>query len=114
MGRSSGMSFSVRTGWAVAAFGVMVAASSCVIVESSPPPRGVVVNSAPPPPPREPAPVRPSAQAVWVPGYWHWTGLEYTWIRGRWTQPPAAGATWHAPRYSIQGGQHTYEPGGWR
>ncbi len=25
----------------------------------------------------------------WVSGYWHWTGVEYTWIPGHWEPAPA-------------------------
>lgn len=29
------------------------------------------------------------AGAVWVPGYWHWSGARYEWIVGHWTANPA-------------------------
>ncbi|MET0795575.1 MAG: YXWGXW repeat-containing protein [Polyangiaceae bacterium] len=27
--------------------------------------------------------------AVWVQGYWHWTGVSYVWQRGRWQRSAA-------------------------
>lgn len=49
---------------------------------------------------------------MWVPGYWHWTGMHYAWIPGHWDSPPP-GARWHAPSYAESGGHYTYEPGRW-
>jgi hypothetical protein len=50
---------------------------------------------------------------VWVSGYWHWTGMQYTWIPGHWEGAPPPGAHWHGPRYSFHDGAYYYEPGGW-
>jgi hypothetical protein len=30
------------------------------------------------------------AGRVWVAGYWHWDGVDYVWVPGRWEQPPRA------------------------
>lgn len=89
----------------------------CVVNTADPPPRttGIVVNHPPPAPEREPPPPpSPNAAAVWVPGYWHWNGLQYSWIGGHWEQHAPQGAQWHAPHYSIRGSSYVYEPGGWR
>ena len=77
-------------------------------------PRGIVV-SGPPPAIREEQPTTaPSQAAVWVSGYWHWTGASYTWIPGHWDAAPP-GARWYAPRY-VQGtdGRYYYQPGAFK
>jgi hypothetical protein len=62
---------------------------------------------------REERPVPPNAQAAWVQGYWHWTGMQYAWIPGHWDAAPP-GATWAAPTYSTKDGKYFYETGGWK
>jgi hypothetical protein len=90
------------------------ASSGCVIEggASTSPASGVPVSGPPPEPMREARPVPPDAQASWVAGYWHWSGMQYTWIPGHWENAPA-GASWRAPRYSLRDGTYFYEPGGW-
>jgi WXXGXW repeat (2 copies) len=73
---------------------------------------GVAVSGPPPQPMPEARPQPPDAQAVWVAGYWHWSGMQYTWIPGHWEKAPP-GASWRAPRYSIREGTYFYEPGSW-
>jgi hypothetical protein len=72
---------------------------------------GCVVNEAAPV--REDRPAAPGPQAVWVGGYWHWTGIQYAWIPGHWDAPPP-GATWSAPVYTARDGRYFYESGGWK
>lgn len=104
-----------RGWWRSFAFGAIGAlvATGCVVNEPDAPPRGVVVSGPPPAPVREDRPAPPSAQSVWVPGYWHWTGMQYAWIPGHWDAAPP-GATWAAPTYSKRDGKYIYESGGWR
>lgn len=84
----------------------------CVVNEPESPPRGVIVSGPPPAPVREEPPPPPSREASWVPGYWHWTGMQYAWIPGHWEARP--GATWAAPRVtSLADGRYVYESGGW-
>ncbi|HEY3354320.1 MAG TPA: hypothetical protein VGQ83_13795 [Polyangia bacterium] len=53
-----------------------------------PDPSKAAQPSAPPPPPRaEKRPPRPSANADWVPGYWHWGQERWGWIAGWWRVP---------------------------
>lgn len=87
--------------------------AGCVVNEPESPPRGVVVSGPPPPPVREEPPPPPNAQATWVAGYWHWTGMQYAWIPGHWEAPPS-GAVWAAPKVTNQDGRFVYESGGWR
>ena len=96
------------------AISMLVLATGCVATAEVAVPRGIVV-AGPPPAPREEirsAPQSPSA--VWVSGYWHWTGASYTWVPGHWEVAPP-GARWYAPRY-VQGpdGRYYYEPGNYR
>jgi WXXGXW repeat (2 copies) len=37
--------------------------------------------------------VRPQPDAVWIGGYWHWTGQQFVWSPGYWTRA-AHGKTW--------------------
>lgn len=88
-------------------------ATGCVVNEAESPPRGVVVSGPPPAPVHEERPAAPSPQAIWVAGYWHWTGMQYAWIPGHWEAPPS-GAVWAAPKVTTQDGRYIYESGGWR
>ncbi len=86
--------------------------NGCVVNEPESPSRGLVVSGPPPPAVREERPPPPNPQAVWVGGYWHWTGMQYTWIPGHWDIAPP-GAVWNAPVYSAKDGRYFYESGGW-
>ncbi len=92
---------------------LVIAAGGCVIETVSGPPSGVAVSGPPPEPMREARmPPPQGTPALWIAGYWHWTGLQYTWIPGHWVVPPA-GSRWRAPQYSLHDGTYFYEPGGW-
>lgn len=44
-------------------------------------------NYAPIPPPRaEVVPAPPPGRMVWEPGHWHWNGVQYVWIPGRYVE----------------------------
>jgi hypothetical protein len=100
----------------IAAMGIGVTALvcvGCVVNEPESPPRGVVVSGPPPAPVMEERPPPPVTEAVWVSGYWHWTGMQYAWIPGHWEAPPP-GAVWAAPQVTVRDGRYIYESGGWR
>lgn len=103
----------MRTALGIGIAALALSAQACVVNEPEAPTRGVVVSGPPPAPVREDRPAAPSNNAVWVAGYWHWTGMQYAWIPGHWDAPPP-GATWSAPVYSIRDGKYVYETGGWR
>ena len=90
-----------------------IALAACVATATPPPSRGMVVSGPPPPPVQEVRSAPPGANAVWVDGYWHWTGARYAWIPGHWENAPP-GATWYGPRYVTTDGTTVYEPGGWK
>ena len=94
------------------AVAVSLSSAGCVVEAFGAAPVGVVVSSPPPPPMVEVRPAPPAAPAVWVAGYWHWTGMQYTWIPGHYGQP-SPGKEWRAPRYTLHDGVYIYEPGGW-
>jgi hypothetical protein len=85
--------------------------SGCVI-ETSAAPGGVAVSGPPPEPMHEARspPLGPST--IWIAGYWHWTGMQYTWIPGHWEEG-RPGVRWRAPRYLLRDGVYYYEPGKW-
>jgi hypothetical protein len=56
---------------------------------------------------------RPGPNYLWVGGFWHHTGTEWTWNDGRWTEPPQPHAKWIAPRYEKVKGGTRYSPGHW-
>jgi hypothetical protein len=97
----------------VGCFCVCTSTVGCVVNEPETPTRGVVVSGPPPAPVNEARGAAPSAQAVWVGGYWHWTGMQYAWIPGHWDAPPP-GTTWNAPVYTARDGKYFYESGGWK
>ena len=54
-------------------------------------------------PPAQPAqvtrPIKPHSKAIWIDGYWSWTGTDYTWAQGYWhTDDVHAGQEW-SPSY---------------
>jgi hypothetical protein len=88
-------------------------ANGCIVAAGPDPFGGVAVSGPPPEPMQEARPPPLRAHAMWVPGYWHWTGMQYTWIPGHLEAGPA-GARWRAPRYLMRDGVYYYEPGAWR
>ncbi len=98
---------------------MVVAAPAPVMVAQAHPttvvPAGYVVMQAPPaPPPPEAIPTRPSAQHVWLAGYWTWRNNRYEWMAGRWELPPHSGASWVSPRWSPEGGSYRFYEGYWK
>ncbi|MEO8249733.1 MAG: hypothetical protein ABI589_10210 [Burkholderiales bacterium] len=98
----------------LAAVSLLAAAvlSACVVAPA--PRRGaypvqevVVESNLPPPAPyTEVIPAPPYTGAVWVGGYWGWSGGRHQWVPGRWAQP--------RPGYAWR--PHRWEPaarGGW-
>jgi hypothetical protein len=99
---------------AVVAIGTLVLTlGGCVVEAGVETGRGVAVSGPPPKPIEEQRPPSPGPSAVWVAGYWHWTGMQYTWIPGHW-ENARAGERWHAPVYTLRDGTYFYEPGGWQ
>jgi hypothetical protein len=57
-------------------------------------------------------PVKPFPGAVWVHGYWTFTGKRYVWSKGYWTKP-RHGFVYRQPRWKKSGNVWYYHPGRW-
>jgi hypothetical protein len=91
--------------------------SATVAVEAPPPeqvgpPGEVTVQTAPPPVQVEVVPVAPSARHVWIAGHWHWNGVRWVWLRGRYTMG-RVGMRWVPAHYANRGGAYVYIGGHW-
>jgi len=64
-----------------------VAPAPSVVYEPPPPIEPIVAIVAPPAPIVEVRPALPFAGAIWVPGHWHWTTVQYVWLAGRRQRP---------------------------
>lgn len=74
------------------------------------------VHLGTPPPPRYEVVVpAPSAEAVWVPGYYAYDAplVRYVWVAGHWQVPPTPNHVWVAPRYVRRADRIEYYEGGW-
>ncbi len=85
-------------GFVLLAFAAGVQASLPARIAGSSEPFYYVAPAPPPALAETPAPA-PGSDDVWINGYWKWDGGQYVWQDGYWTEPPAAGAVWVAPRY---------------
>jgi hypothetical protein len=85
-----------------------------VVYEPAPPPATEVeVVTEPPAPIVEVRPAMPFANAVWIPGYWHWNGGHHVWVGGRWSAP-RAGWTWEPNHWERHGNGWVMRHGHWR
>ena len=92
-----------------------------------PEPKPTPDHGAPPPPLAEERPAQP-AGAVWVTGYWTWTGTQWGWTSGFWRTdvatpaprlelpgpPPGEGAIWVAGSWQLRAGAWFWIGGRWR
>ena len=96
-----------------------LALSACVIapyprqVAYYPEPGGpIVADVAPPQPYTEVVPVMPYPGAIWIGGYWGWSGGRHNWVPGRWDQG-RPGYAWTPHRRESRGGHWYLQNGGW-
>ena len=73
----------------------------------------IVVMQAPPAIQQEVPTTRPSANHVWVAGYWTWRNNQYQWMGGHWEMPPRGGAVWVPPRWHPEGSSWRFYEGYW-
>jgi len=73
----------------------------------------LVVQAPPAPQAAEAVPARPSAQHVWIAGYWTWRNNRYEWMAAHWEVPPYSTAVWIAPRSESEGGAIRFYEGRW-
>jgi hypothetical protein len=79
-----------------------------------PPTLALLVATAPPPPLLVESPgAPPSREAVWIPGFWSWTGLRFAWVAGCWSAP-RPGWRWIEGYWKPERGAWRWEPGRWR
>ncbi len=79
--------------------------------------RGYVIQQIPPAPtsaPYEPIPMRPTANAVWIPGVYEYTGNDYRWVPGRWETPPPGARAWVPGSWQPSGNGYVYQRGYWQ
>lgn len=80
----------------------------------------VIVAQAPPTSGYQPQvvvarPQQPSADHVWIEGYWTWQNNRYEWVPGHWTRPPSRGITWVPPTWERRSdGNYVFTEGYWR
>lgn len=67
---------------------------------------GIYAPMAPPPPYVEAVPPLPYAGAIWINGYWNWSGHRHVWVPGRYERP-RPGMHWEPRRWEPRSG------GGW-
>ena len=86
-----------------------------LVVYQPPPVAGTVIVSAMPPPILiESRPPLPRRDAVWIPGYWSWSGRRYVWIGGVWSAP-RPGWIWMPPQWQRRSdGRWQWIPGHWQ
>ncbi|HXI87177.1 MAG TPA: hypothetical protein VNH64_06935 [Parvularculaceae bacterium] len=74
----------------------------------------VYVHSAPPPAPHYVVPPRPVIGAIWIGGYWRWSGARYDWVDGYWDRSPPPRKRWQPGRWSHAQPGWYWTPGRWR
>ncbi len=72
----------------------------------------IYVPEAPPPAKEEIKSPRPGPKAVWVAGYWKWSGGQYVWIPGHWVKKP--NGRWVTGHWEKRPRGWVYVKGHWR
>ena len=105
---------------ALAGAAAAITLTGCVVAARVPGPAYVnsgpviYVDRAPPAPYSEQMLPSPGAGHVWVGGYWHWTGRDYTWTRGHWARPAHGHSQWVPGHWRRDQRGHHWVPGHWR
>ena len=83
------------------------------VVQAAPATTPVIVATPQPPPAQvEKIPQAPTADSVWIPGYWNFTNNQYVWVPGRY-EPARAGYTFVPNRWEHINGQWQMVGGTW-
>ncbi len=72
------------------------------------------ITQAPPPPRRVAISPAPVAGAIWIDGYWNWTGARFVWVDGFWDRNPPRGNVWERSRWMHTKRGWYRKPGRWR
>jgi hypothetical protein len=91
---------------------VSTAIPGCVVVPDQRHYADGVVMVAPPTPRDEAIGAAPSADYVWITGYWNWVGGRYDWVSGRWALG-RTGYHWVAHQWVRQGDGWRLKTGRW-
>lgn len=83
------------------------------VVATAPTGEVVVVSEAPPALRREVIGVAPSAQHVWVQGYWTYRSHRWVWMAGHYELRPRAGAAWIPGQWDRTSRGWVWLPGHW-
>lgn len=67
-----------------------------------------------PPPHHRTLPPRPSPSAIWISGYWRWTGVEFVWSDGFWERNPPPNKIWRDGRWVHTHQGWYWVPGHWQ
>jgi WXXGXW repeat (2 copies) len=70
-------------------------------------------SSSPPPLLVESPGTAPSRDAVWIPGFWSWTGSRFAWVMGTWSAP-RPGMRWVEGFWKPERGGFRWQPGRWK
>jgi WXXGXW repeat (2 copies) len=82
-------------------------------VQVAPAPAPVIVAAVQPPPAQvETVPPAPSADMVWIPGYWNYSNNQYVWVAGRY-EPAKIGYVWAPNRWEHVNGRWQMTGGAW-
>jgi len=76
-------------------------------------PAHVVVSSEPPVPRQEVVGVAPSAEHVWVGGYWTFRHERWVWVPGHWEMRPRPGVAWVPGHWTKTINGWVWTPGHW-
>ena len=94
--------------------------SACVVAPPQPYPYGysapagpaIVTDVAPPVPYYEPVPVVPYPGAVWISGYWGWSGGRHVWVGGHY-EHGRPGYAWQPHHWENHDGRWHLQEGHW-
>ena len=90
-----------------------VVLSGCVVAARIPGPV-LYVDRAPPASYREAVLASPGSGYVWINGYYSWTGRDYYWNRGLWSQPQRGYTSWNQGYWHHDYRGHYWVSGHWR
>lgn len=68
----------------------------------------------PPAPQAEAVPAAPGSQYVWEPGHWHWNGVRYVWMHGRYVIRAAGWSAYVPGAWHWNGVRWVWIPAHWR
>lgn len=76
------------------------------------------IQMAPNAPPQAKQEVRPSvgtlSEVAWRPGYWKYTGMDFSWVPGEYISKPDPTASWSPDRWELREYGWTFVPGCWQ